>query len=78
MSLLQMGSKEKWEVTGVQGVVRHCVVRHRVGWGDFVVCRPCFGWVLWTGVAFRGVSSTFEAGFVDGVVFWGELFLFGR
>ena len=50
MSLLQMGSKEKWEVIGIQGVARHCIVRHCVGWGDFVMCRPRFWRVLWTGV----------------------------
>ena len=55
MSLLQMGSKEKWEVTGIQGVVRHYVVHHRVGWGDFVVCRPCLWRVLWTGVVWSAV-----------------------
>ena len=72
MSLLQMGSKEKWEVTGVQGVVRHCVVRHRVGWGDFVMCRPRFWRVLWTGVVFWCVPSMFWVGFVDGggVLVW--------
>ena len=30
MSLLQKGSKEKWEVIGIEGVVCHCVVRYRV------------------------------------------------
>ena len=59
-------------MAGVQGVVYHCVVRHRVGWGDFVMCRPRFWRVLWTGVVFRGVSSMFRVGFVDGggVLVW--------
>ena len=57
MSLLQMGSKENWEVVGAQGVGCCCVFRGVRS----QVCRPCFGWFLWTGV-----------------VFWGELFVFGR
>ena len=27
--------------------------------------RPCFGWFLWMGVAFRGVPSMFWEVFVD-------------
>ena len=62
MSLLQKGSKENWEVVGVQGVVRH-----RLVWGvRSQVCRPCFGRFLWTGVVFWGVSSMFWVVFVDG------------
>ena len=41
-------------------------------------CAPlCCASPCWLG-RFCGVSSMFWAGFVDGVVFWGELFVFGR
>ena len=38
----------------------------------FGVCRPCFGWFLWTGVGFWGVPSTFWEVFVDGSVVFGR------
>jgi hypothetical protein len=40
----------------------------------FRVCRPRFGWFLWTGVVFPGVPSTFWVVFVDGSSFSADFF----
>ena len=73
MSLLQKGARRirKWLVFRELGVA----VFFR---GRSQVCRPCFGWFLWTGWCFGVCRPCFGWVLWTGVVFWCGLSMLGR